>query len=83
MPEDVLDALQFDLTQDNSDSNAEVNQRRQSPPKAGDPRLYVCQAPGALIRVSTCGSILGPFLKGLGFQSVFRQESVFYTRISV
>ena len=26
-----------------------------------DPRLYVCQAPGALIRVSTCGSILGPF----------------------
>ena len=28
----------------------------------GDPRLYVCQAPGALIRVSTCGSILGSIL---------------------
>ena len=27
----------------------------------GDPPLYVCQALGALIRVSTCGSILGPF----------------------
>ena len=26
----------------------------------GDPRLYVCQAPGALICVSPCGSILGP-----------------------
>ena len=29
--------------------------------KTGDPRLYVCQAPGALICVSPCGSILGPF----------------------
>ena len=28
--------------------------------KSGDPRLYVCQAPGALTRVSTCGSMLGP-----------------------
>ena len=27
----------------------------------GDPRLYVCQAPGALICASPCGSILGPF----------------------
>ena len=27
----------------------------------GDPRLFVCQAPGALVRVSTCGSISGPF----------------------
>ena len=27
----------------------------------GDPRLYVCQAPGAFICVSPCGSILGPF----------------------
>ena len=26
----------------------------------GVPRLYVCQASGALIRVSTCGSSLGP-----------------------
>ena len=50
----------------------------------GDPRSYVCQAPGALIRVSTCGSILGPLgsilvmhLQGSGFQSVFGQESVF------
>ena len=32
VPEDVLDALQFDLTQDDSDSNAQVNQRRHSPP---------------------------------------------------
>ena len=31
IPEDVLDALQFDLTQDDSDSNAQVNQRRHSP----------------------------------------------------
>ena len=29
--------------------------------RRGDPRLYVCQAPGAFIRVSTCGSILCPF----------------------
>ena len=27
----------------------------------GDPRSYVCQAPGALICVSPCGSIWGPF----------------------
>ena len=32
----------------------------------GDPRLYVCQAPGALICVSPCGSILGPFWVHLG-----------------
>ena len=31
VPEDVLDALQFDLTQDDSDSNVQVNQRRHSP----------------------------------------------------
>ena len=29
--------------------------------QVGDPRLYVCQAPGPLICVSPCGSILGPF----------------------
>ena len=28
---------------------------------SGDPRSHVCQAPGALICVSPCGSILGPF----------------------
>ena len=58
----------------------------------GDPPFYVCQVLGALIRVSTCGSILGPFgvhfgsilgpfwwciFRVLGFQLVFRQESVF------
>ena len=30
-------------------------------PKAGDPRLYVCQAPNAFICVSSSVSILGPF----------------------
>ena len=31
-----------------------------------EPRLYVCQTPGALIRVSTCGSILGHFGSTMG-----------------
>ena len=35
-------------------------------PTSGDPRLYVCQAPDALICVSPCGSILGPFWVHLG-----------------
>ena len=35
----------------------------------GDPRLYVSQAPGAQKRVSTCGSILGPFWVHVGSMS--------------
>ena len=31
VPEDVFDSLQFDLTQDDSDSNVQVNRRRRSP----------------------------------------------------
>ena len=33
---------------------------------AGDPRLYVCQAPNAFICVSPSGSILGPFWVHVG-----------------
>ena len=39
-------------------NEAQINPDTQRP---GDPRLYVCQARGALIRVSTCGSILGSY----------------------
>ena len=34
--------------------------------KKGDPRSYVCQTPGALVCVSPCVSILGPFWVHLG-----------------
>ena len=33
---------------------------------SGEPRLYVCQAPGALIRVSTCGVLHDTFWVHLG-----------------
>ena len=44
----------------------------------GDLRLCVCQAPGAFICVSPCGSILGPVWVHLGSKNRYLDKNQFY-----